>query len=176
MKENVILMISLLVLALSAASIGMPDETTKTSTVGSSSGEKINWQVISSGGLINGSSANFRLGGTVGQTAVGTGISTDYGLSHGFWQNFEAGQCDCMPGDANGNTIINILDITYLISYVYKSGPAPTPYALCSGDPTGNCIINILDITYLISYIYKGGPLPVTCEQWLGDCGPPLRK
>jgi hypothetical protein len=85
-------------------------------------------------------------------------------------------KCDCIPGDANGNTIINILDITYLINYVYKGGPAPIPYALCSGDPNCNCVINILDITYLISYLYKGGPPPCTCQQWLAACGPPLRK
>jgi hypothetical protein len=84
--------------------------------------------------------------------------------------------CDCRPGDPNNNNVINILDITYLINFVYKGGPAPVPYALCSGDPNGNCVINILDITYLINYVYKGGPAPVTCEQWLASCGPPLRK
>jgi hypothetical protein len=85
-------------------------------------------------------------------------------------------ECDCIPGDANGNTVINILDITYLINFVYKSGPAPVPYALCSGDPNCNCVINILDITYLISFLYKSGPAPCTCQQWLAACGPPLRK
>jgi hypothetical protein len=84
--------------------------------------------------------------------------------------------CDCRPGDPNNNTVINILDITYLINFVYKGGPAPIPYALCSGDPNGNCVINILDITYLINFVYKGGPAPVTCEQWLVNCGAPLRN
>jgi len=27
--------------------------------------------------------------------------------------------------DANGNDMINILDITYLIAYLYKGGPMP---------------------------------------------------
>jgi hypothetical protein len=142
---------------------------------GSRTGEEIKWQVLSGGGT-SGNSTNYRLNGTVGQTAVGSGSSGNFDLSHGFWQDFGAGPCDCMPGDANGNTIINILDITYLINYVYKGGPAPIPYALCSGDPTGNCTINILDITYLISYLYKGGPPPVGCQGWLSSCGPPLRK
>jgi Dockerin type I domain len=84
--------------------------------------------------------------------------------------------CDCKPGDANGNSIINIQDITYVINYLYKGGPNPTPYKLCSGDPNGNCIVNIQDITYLINFLYKGGPAPVTCNQWLINCGSPLRK
>ncbi|MEW5924777.1 MAG: dockerin type I domain-containing protein [Candidatus Zixiibacteriota bacterium] len=85
-------------------------------------------------------------------------------------------QCDCHPGEANGNGAYNILDVTYLISYLYKGGPAPTPYPLCSGDANCNCAVNILDVTYLISYLYKGGPAPCSCQQWLINCGPPLRK
>lgn len=84
--------------------------------------------------------------------------------------------CDCMPGDANGNLAHNILDVTYLISYLYKGGAAPIPYTLCSGDANCNCAVNILDATYLISYLYKGGNPPCSCEQWLINCGPPLRK
>lgn len=62
-------------------------------------------------------------------------------------------------GDVNGNGIVNILDVVALISYLYKSGPAPND--LNYADPDGSCVINILDITYLIASIYKGGPAPV---------------
>ena len=64
-----------------------------------------------------------------------------------------------LAGDPNASGTINILDCTYLISYLYKSGPAPNP--LGSGDVNGNGSTNILDVTYLISYLYKGGPAPV---------------
>jgi len=69
--------------------------------------------------------------------------------------------CDCcnFPGDAKGDENCNILDITYLISHLYKGGPPPP--CLNEGDPKGDCNINILDITYLISFLYKGGPDPV---------------
>jgi hypothetical protein len=67
--------------------------------------------------------------------------------------------CDFICGDANGDQVINILDITYLISYKYLGGPPPDPIE--SGDADGSGVINILDITYLINYVYKGGPDPI---------------
>jgi len=103
----------------------------------SKSGEEINWQVISSGGT-DGASTNFQLSGTVAQTAVGAGSSPHFLLSHGYWQDFDttgSGPCDCEPGETNADAAINIFDVTYLISHLYMSGPAPIPYALCNGDP-----------------------------------------
>lgn len=64
-----------------------------------------------------------------------------------------------MCGDANGDGIVNILDITFLVSYLYKGGTAPSP--LSNGDANGSGAINLLDVTYLITYLYKGGPAPV---------------
>jgi len=83
---------------------------------------------------------------------------------------------ECEPGNANGDETINIFDITYIISYLYLEGPAPTPYELCSGDPNCDCTCNIFTITYLISFLYLDGPAPCTCEQWMTSCGPPLRN
>lgn len=62
-------------------------------------------------------------------------------------------------GDADGSGSVNILDVTCLISYLYKSGAAPV--AEEAGDANGNGAINILDATYLINYLYKGGPEPI---------------
>ena len=136
------------------------------------SGEQIKWQVLSGGGGASGST-NFKLLGTVSQTAVGLGTSTNFKLNAGFWQDFgETGPCDCIPGDANNSKNHNILDVSYLIGYLYRGGPAPTPYAKCSGDANCNCGINILDVSYLINYLYRGGTAPCTCTQWVGTCGP----
>ena len=74
------------------------------------------------------------------------------------WPTFNPDCCN-FPGDAKGDENCNILDITYLISHLYKGGPPPP--CLNEGDPKGDCNINILDITYLISFLYKGGPEPV---------------
>ncbi|MFH2037003.1 MAG: dockerin type I domain-containing protein, partial [Candidatus Zixiibacteriota bacterium] len=64
-----------------------------------------------------------------------------------------------MCGDIDNSISINILDITYLIAYLYKDGPVPE--FLESGDVNNSGNINILDITYLIAYLYKDGPAPV---------------
>ncbi|UCB52539.1 MAG: FG-GAP repeat protein [Candidatus Zixiibacteriota bacterium] len=62
-------------------------------------------------------------------------------------------------GDANGDGIINVGDIVYLVSYLYKSGPAPDPVWV--GDCNCDEIVNVGDIVFLVSYLYKGGPEPV---------------
>jgi len=128
--------------------------------------EEINWQVISSGGD-EASADNLFLNGTIGQTAVGHSSSETNNLYHGFWQHL------CMPGEADGLSDINILDIVYIINYKYKEGPAPVPYELCSGDAfCEDCIVNILDVVYLINYKYKESLPPCTCDEWVASCGP----
>jgi Dockerin type I domain len=62
-------------------------------------------------------------------------------------------------GDVNGTVICNIMDITYLISYLYKGGPPPVPLE-SSGDINRSGDVNIQDITGLINYLYRGGPPP----------------
>ncbi len=65
-----------------------------------------------------------------------------------------AGNC----GDVNSTGTVNALDITYLINFLYKHGPAPNP--LKSGDVNNSGTVNALDITYLINFLYKHGPAP----------------
>jgi hypothetical protein len=88
----------------------------------------------------------------------------------------DACQCDCEPGNANGDGTYNIFDVTYMIGYLYMDGPAPQPYEVCSGDPNCDCICNIFDVTHLIGYLYMYGLSPCDCNDWLSACGPPLRK
>jgi len=72
--------------------------------------------------------------------------------------------CDYVCGDADGDGSVNILDVTFLINYLYKEGPAPDPLESADVDYSGS--INILDVTYLINYLYKDGPEPI--------CGPEM--
>ncbi len=69
------------------------------------------------------------------------------------------GQETVKYGDANNDNAVNLLDILFIISYKYATGPAPIHPNLA--DPNGDCSINLLDILYLISSIYEDGPAPV---------------
>jgi hypothetical protein len=142
----------------------------------SMTGEEIPCQVISSGGR-SGSSANYRLNCTISQAAVGRGTSLSYIAWHGFWHGTGGPPpCDCIPGDANNDEQINVGDAVYIIAYVFKGGPPPVPYAICSGDANCDCQCNVGDAVYLINYVFKGGPAPCSCEEWLIECGLPLRN
>ncbi|MEW5922346.1 MAG: right-handed parallel beta-helix repeat-containing protein [Candidatus Zixiibacteriota bacterium] len=66
--------------------------------------------------------------------------------------------CSTICGDIDGDGSITILDITFLISYLYKGGPAPD--TLDNADVNNSGTIDILDVIYLIRYLYKGGPPP----------------
>lgn len=58
-------------------------------------------------------------------------------------------------GNIDGVAGINILDVVFLINYIYKAGLAPDKLILADAD--GVTPINILDVVYLINFIYKDG-------------------
>lgn len=62
-------------------------------------------------------------------------------------------------GDADGNGVVNALDITKLINFLYKHGTQPVPPE--SGDANGSGVTNALDVTHLINFLYKYGPSPI---------------
>lgn len=77
--------------------------------------------------------------------------------------------CVGIRGNTNGDPDekVTILDVTYLISYLFgiPNGPAPpcTEEGNANGDPDEK--ITILDVTYLISYLFgiPSGPAPPSC-------------
>ena len=77
-----------------------------------------------------------------------------------------SGDCaDCLyvVGDIDGSGGVNLFDVTYLISYLYKDGDNPEPVE--AGDVDGSGETQIFDVSYLIGYLYKAGPEPV-CMLW----------
>jgi hypothetical protein len=61
-------------------------------------------------------------------------------------------------GDLNNDgTSGNILDLNFLVNYIFRGGVAPNP--LCTGDLNcdGTCS-NILDLNALVNFIFRGGP------------------
>lgn len=45
------------------------------------------------------------------------------------------------PGDANNDSLVNLGDIVFFISYLYKNGPAPC--VMESADANGDCLLNL---------------------------------
>ncbi len=78
----------------------------------------------------------------------------------------ETGDCaDCLylEGDVDGSGDVNLFDVTFLISYLYKDGSSPHPPE--AGDVDGSSNTVIFDVTYLIGFLYKDGPEPI-CLLW----------
>ncbi len=93
--------------------------------------------------------------GTLNKCSVCHGITPTGAGPHGV----VASHCCIMPGDANHNSAVNILDISFMINFLYKQGPQP----VCGqeADANGNGAVNILDVSYLINFLYKHGPAPI---------------
>jgi len=61
-------------------------------------------------------------------------------------------------GDANTTGNVNLADIVYLVSYLFKSGFPPIP--MQSGDANADGKVDLADVVYLVSYLFKHGPQP----------------
>jgi hypothetical protein len=72
-----------------------------------------------------------------------------------------------VPGDANGDSVVNVGDVTYLVTFLYRGGPQPCMPE--GGDGNGDCMVNVGDVTYLVTYLYRNGPAPLPgCWHGLG--------
>lgn len=61
-------------------------------------------------------------------------------------------------GDANDDGAINIGDAVYIVSYVFRGGPAPQHPKAADANCDGN--VNIGDAVYIVTYIFRAGPPP----------------
>jgi len=68
--------------------------------------------------------------------------------------HFKCGDIEPIGGDGD----VDLGDFLFLISYLYKGGPAPVP--LAHGDLNCDEDINLGDQLWIINYLYKGGPQP----------------
>lgn len=134
-----------------------------TTNASPATGEQINWQVISSGGGF-GTSINFQLAGVMGQTAVGEGSSTNFGLNSGFLQDFGPGSC-CIGtvGNADGDPdeLVDVRDLVTMINALFitfEEFVCPEE-ANTDGDIDG--LVDVRDLVALINSLFiTFDPLP----------------
>lgn len=84
---------------------------------------------------------------------IGVGSSTNFKIYAGFVYPITV-RC----GDANSDEVVDVGDVVYLINYLFKSGPAPSPTQAADTNCDGN--VDVGDVVYLINYLFKGGPAP----------------
>jgi len=65
-------------------------------------------------------------------------------------------------GDVNGSGGVELGDVVYLITYLYKSGPPPP--VMTEADVNCSGMTDLGDVVYLISYLYKNGPVSKCCD------------
>ena len=63
-------------------------------------------------------------------------------------------------GDCNGDGVINVGDVVFLVNYLFKDGSSPDP--LETGDANCDEQVNVGDVVYLINYLFRSG-IPPSC-------------
>ena len=88
---------------------------------------------------------------------VGPSVFEGYPCGVEYVAEIKCGVC----GDCNGDGVVDIADVVFLINFLFMSGPPPVP--LPAGDVNLDSVVNIADVIYLINYLFIGGPPP--CES-----------
>jgi hypothetical protein len=65
----------------------------------------------------------------------------------------------CGDVDGDGDPLITIADLVYLVDYMFNQGPPPPVEAAADMDGSGG--IDIADLVYLVDYMFNDGPPPV---------------
>ena len=63
-----------------------------------------------------------------------------------------------MRGDSNSDGKVDIADITFIVSYVFRSGPAPVSEE--TADANSDQRVDLSDALFLVNYIFRNGPSP----------------
>ncbi len=68
----------------------------------------------------------------------------------------DRGNVDADPMDA-----VNVVDVTFLVDYLFKGGATPLCADEANVDAIGN--IDVADLSYLVDYLFRSGPAPLPC-------------
>jgi hypothetical protein len=67
-------------------------------------------------------------------------------------------------GDMNFDFKIDLVDVCYLIDYLYYGGDVPIPFEHVA-DVNCDGVVNNMDVSYMMAYYFDFGPCP--CGQWV---------
>ncbi len=65
------------------------------------------------------------------------------------------------PGDVNGDTLVDVRDLFYLINFLFAHGPSP----LGPADLNNDGRVDVADVLYLVNSLFAGGPAPIPDTQ-----------
>jgi hypothetical protein len=118
-------------------------------------------------------SVDARVDGTADQVLAAAAPVPQGGQAHNYIITAEPSTPECLskPGDANGNGLLNLVDIISIVNYIAaKTACAPVPdcwlWGLnCRGDWNADGLITLTDAVWGVNYLFgkPGGPwYPVT--------------
>ncbi len=97
--------------------------------------------------------------------SISTGLPTNVVTKQAwFHHEFHCCNADGVRGDVDNYcsaSCITVLDVNYLVNYIFRAGPAPVCPAEGNVDGVGN--IGVLDLNYLVNKVFRAGPLPPPC-------------
>jgi CSLREA domain-containing protein len=97
------------------------------------------------------------IGGCIDQNGA-TLVVDQRGVKRPIGAKCDIGAVELEPeGDVNGDGVVDVADVFYLINYLFAGGPIPLGRGNVNGDPS----ITVADVFYLINYLFAGGPAPV---------------
>ena len=83
-------------------------------------------------------------------------VGTD--LTEGdFSKVVQATPLSSIPGDANGDQVVDILDVIVIVNYIL--GYDPEPFIFDAADANGDSQVDVLDVITVVNYIFRGGTL-----------------
>jgi hypothetical protein len=91
--------------------------------------------------------------------AFGAALTSDQrGVTRPIGAHCDLGAVEVEPkGDANGDGVVAVSDVFYLINFLFAGSAPPMGRANVNGDMA----ITVGDVFYLINYLFAGGSPPV---------------
>ncbi|MCK4605800.1 MAG: dockerin type I repeat-containing protein, partial [candidate division Zixibacteria bacterium] len=89
-------------------------------------------------------------------------IAEDAAVNSSTSATFTVSYFEFICGDINGDgqEVIDIADLVWLVDYMFNSGPEPPQLLAADMDASGG-LIDIADIVYLVDHMFNEGPPPV---------------